>query len=230
MAPDTPRTTGDDVADRPLQPQIDELMDAVTPVELRPLIDELVAHLRDTGSAPGLDVGDAAPDFTLPDHRGRPVTLSDRLQHGPVVLSFYRGDWCPVCNLELQALQANLAEIERRGASLLAVSPQPADTSGAFADRLELAFDVLSDVDQDVARAYALRFPLTDGLRAAYESYGLVLPEQNADGSWCLPVPATFVIDPAAVVQARHVEPDYRRRLEPAEILAALDAVASVGG
>jgi peroxiredoxin len=229
MAPDDPTTRGTPVAPEPLQPQIDEQMDALTPDELRPVIDDLVARLRSDGEVPGLEVGATAPDFTLPDARGHDVTLSQRLAGGPVVLSFDRGSWCPVCNLELRALQASLPALSARGASLVAITPQAPDASVSFADQLSLGFDVLSDLAQEVALAYELRFRLTDELEQRYRSWGLVLPEQNADGSWCLPVPATFVLDGDGVVRARHVDPDYRRRMEPADVLEVLDLLGEGG-
>ncbi len=208
-----------------LQTEIDDTMGPLTPPPIQELIEALVADLRSAGSTPGLEVGDTAPDFTLPDAHGEPVALAHRLATGPVVLSFYRGAWCPICNIELRALQDQLDQIRDRGASLVAVSPQPPDTSLSFAETLGLGFDVLSDLDQEVARSFRLRFRLSDGLIALYEQLGLLLPEQNADGSWDLPVPATFVIDRQGVIRARHVEPDYRQRMEPAAILAALDAI-----
>ena len=209
-----------------MQDEIDETMGAITPEPLLALIDGLVAELRTSGSVPGLAVGEQAPAFTLTDAGGTPVTLADRLAAGPVVLSFYRGAWCPVCNIELRTLQERLDEITGRGASLVAVSPQAPDESLSFAERVGLGFTVLSDLDQAVADAYRIRFRLTDELIAQYTEWGLLLPEQNADGSWDLPVPATYVIDTAGTIRARHVEPDYRRRMDPDEILAALDAIA----
>lgn len=210
-----------------MQAEIDETMGAITPPDLQALIEAMVDDLDRRGAVPGIEVGTPAPDFTLPDAHGVPVTLSQRLADGPVVLSFYRGAWCPVCNIELRALQAHLGEIAARGASLVAVSPQAPDTSLPFAESAGLGFDVLSDLDQAVASAYGVRFRLSDALIAQYEQWGLLLPEQNADGSWDLPVPATYVIGPDATVVARHVDPDYRHRMDPAQILDALDGIVT---
>jgi peroxiredoxin len=104
----------------------------------------------------GPNAGDAATDFELPDARGKTVRLSDRLADGPVVISFYRGGWCPYCNLELHALQEHLPQFEQLGASLVAISPQVPDESLNTAEKNELTFSVLSDVGNAVARQYGL--------------------------------------------------------------------------
>lgn len=212
----------DDVS---LQAEIDETMAPLTPPPIQELIEVMVADLRRTGAVPGLAVGSTAPMFSLPDAHGNPVALGERLAEGPVVLSFYRGAWCPICNIELRALQAQLGAIRDRGASLVAVSPQAPDESLSFAEKLDLGFDVLSDLDQSVADSFRIRFRLSDDLIAMYEQWGLLLPEQNADGTWDLPVPATYVIDQTGVIRARHVDADYRLRMEPAAILTALDEI-----
>lgn len=194
----------------------------VQSLDFRAATAELIERLRRDGVTPGIAVGEQAPQFVLPDARGAKVSLDERLQRGPVVVSFYRGAWCPVCNAELQGLQASLPQIGELGASLVAVSPQAPDASQAFVERLGLAFDVLSDADQEVARAYRLQFELPPELRPAYRRMGLALDEHNADGSWNLPVPATFVLDGDGIVRARHVDPDYRQRMTVDEILEAL--------
>lgn len=205
----------------PLRQMIAEATAERVPAELQGRVDEMVAELRLEDAVPGLAVGEPAPDFTLPDAHGRPVRLHDRLRAGPVVLSFYRGDWCPICNVQLRALQQHLPAMVELGASLLAVSPQAPDRSAAFAEELGVDFDVLSDLEQEVAAAYRIRFPLGRQLREVYEHF-LPLPEQNADASWNLPVPATFVIDAEGIIRARHVDADYRHRMEPEDILAEL--------
>lgn len=204
-----------------LQREIEETVGSVIPPEFTERIDRMVAELRERNAVPGVAVGEHAPDFTLPDAHGNPVTLSARLGKGPVVLSFYRGDWCPICNVQLRALQRHLPAITELGASLLAVNPQAPDRSLTFAETLELGFDVLSDLEQEVADAYRIRFPLGESLRGVYEEL-MPLPEQNADGSWNLPVPATFIIGTDGIVRARHVDADYRQRMEPEAIVAAL--------
>jgi|CXWL01.1.fsa_nt_gi peroxiredoxin len=208
-----------------LQSEIDAVMVPMIPADVRRTIDAMIAELRTTNQVPGIQIGEPAPQFVLPDATGRPVALSDQLERGPVVLKFYRGGWCPVCNIELRSLQASLPEFESLGATLLAVNPQTPDESMDFAERLELRFDVLSDVDQSVADRYRIRFELPTEVQELYTMFGMALPTLNADRSWSLPVPATFVIERHGIVRARHVDADYQQRMEPASILAALRAI-----
>lgn len=129
--------------------------------------------------------------------------------------------------MHLRGLQEILDDLSARGASPVAISPQAPDDSLAFSERLELGFDVLSDLDQSVIDEWRLRFELPDGLRDVYRDMDMALDEHNAAGTWTLPVPATFVLDTTGVVRARHVDPDYRKRMEPADVLAALDRIGT---
>ncbi len=169
--------------------------------------------------------GDMAPEFELPNAKGETVTLSTLLADGPVVLAFYRGGWCPYCNLQLRAYQRILPEIRELGARLVAVSPQTPDTSLTTAEKNALEFDVLSDVELKTARAYRILFDLSDQLKAAYLGMGRDLSVDNADGQWHLPIPATYVIAGDGRVELAYVDPEYRNRLEPADILAALKKI-----
>ena len=167
-------------------------------------------------------VGEIAPNFTLPGATGEAVNLHSKLNDGPVVLSFYRGGWCPFCNLELQALQALLPEIKALGASLIGISPETPDNSMTTAEKHQLEFDVLSDVGNKTARDYGLIFTVYEEMRPLYLKWGLDVPASNGDDSWELPVPATYVIDTNSVARAVHADKDYTRRMEPEQILTAL--------
>jgi peroxiredoxin len=173
-----------------------------------------------------LKAGDRAPDFRLPDVRGGFVQLKALLIKGPVVVSFYRGGWCPYCNLELRALQGALPEIRQLGAELVAISPQTPDESLSTAEKNNLAFSVLSDIGSLTAKAYGIAFDLAEELRPIYSRAGHALPDKNDDNGWVLPIPATYVIDQDGVIRLAFVDVDYRNRLEPAEIVAALRALA----
>lgn len=173
--------------------------------------------------APGLAVGDSAPDFTLPNPYNEEVNLHQKLAQGPVVLTFFRGDWCPVCNLQLRALQRALPDIREAGASLIAVTPQSLAHTLSLKEKADLDFDVLSDVDQSVIRAYRVQFALPNTVKDIYLGvYSLDLGKQNADGSWNLPVPGTFIIDRRGVIRKRHVTADFTRRMEPDDVVEAL--------
>jgi peroxiredoxin len=182
------------------------------------------AEITASGAAPGLAVGEQAPDFSLPDATGRTVSLATRLARGPVVLSFYRGEWCPFCNLELRALQAALPQLTEHGAALIAISPQSPDHSLSVTEKADLTFDVLSDTRQEVIAAYRVQFAVPADLKDLHLNvFGNDLSAHAADGSWDLPIPATFVIDQRGIIRARHVSADYTTRMDPAGIVAALD-------
>jgi len=167
--------------------------------------------------------GDLAPDFVLNDADGKPVASRDLLAKGPLVVSFYRGVWCPYCNLELQALQAVLPEVSARGARLVAISPQIAANSRKSQRDNKLGFPILSDVGSEVADAFGIRFALPDYLVQVYRSFGNNLPAINDDPSWVLPMPAHYVIGGDGVIAYAEINPDYTRRPDPSELLPVLD-------
>ncbi|MGD8789126.1 MAG: peroxiredoxin-like family protein [Burkholderiales bacterium] len=169
--------------------------------------------------------GDMAPDFELPNVKGNPVALSTLLANGPVVLAFYRGGWCPYCNLQLRAYQRILPQIRELGAQLLAVSPQAPDASLTTAEKNALEFEVLSDVEGKAAQAYRILFDLSDALKETYIGMGRDLSADNADGQWHLPIPATYIIGQDGRVELAYIDPEYRTRLEPADILDALKRI-----
>lgn len=177
--------------------------------------------------ATGLLIGATAPGFTLPNASGQLVELAALLALGPVVVSFYRGQWCPFCNLELRALQQHFDEITAAGATVVAISPQAPDHAVALTAKHELSFDVLSDIDQSVIDAYGLLYTVEGDTRDLMEHvFSRDLALENADGSWRLPVPATFLLDRDGIVRAAHIDADYRTRMEPADIVAAITALA----
>jgi len=194
------------------------------PEEKRDVMQDATERLRQSGLVErAVGAGDTAPDFTLPDADGNDVTLSERLKDGPVVLSFYRGGWCPYCNLELRALQDALADVEGAGGQLLAVSIQTPDASRSTKEDNDLRFDVLSDADKTVVKDYGLLFELTDDLREVYGEFGVDLPEANGEDAWRLPIPATYVVGTDGTVRYAFADPDYRHRAEPAEVVEALN-------
>jgi peroxiredoxin len=174
-----------------------------------------------------LKAGDKAPAFVLNDPDGQPVSSTDLLAKGPLVVSFYRGVWCPYCNMELQALQAALPEFKKLGASLVAISPQTAVNSRKSVRQNALGFPILSDTHNDVAAAFGLRFELPDYLVDLYKGLKNDLPAFNGDPSWTLPMPARFVIGQDGMVLYAEVNPDYTNRPEPEDMLPALRRIAA---
>ncbi|MEO6700835.1 MAG: peroxiredoxin-like family protein [Jatrophihabitantaceae bacterium] len=205
-----------------LKSQLDGITRAI-PEQIGARIAAGVAELATSGVAPGLPVGSAAPAFSLPDAYGATVALDDLLTSGPAVITFYRGDWCPYCNLQLRALQESLSQIQDAGASLVAISAQAPDHGSELISKHELKFPVLSDLDQSVSEAYKVRFDLSGELEDLQVNVFQNDPAaQNADGRRSLSVASTFIVDADRVVRFSSVEADWRIRVEPADIVAAL--------
>jgi peroxiredoxin len=182
--------------------------------------DELIASAQ---AQRAKKAGDTAPEFILNDPDGKPVSSRGLLAKGPLVVSFYRGVWCPYCNLDLQALQSALPEITARGASLVAISPQTAPNSRKSQRDNKLSFPILSDTKSEVANAFGIRFALQDYLIELYKSFKNDLPTFNNDPSWVLPMPARYVIGTDGIIAYSEVNPDYTQRPDPSELLPVLD-------
>jgi peroxiredoxin len=166
--------------------------------------------------------GEVFPDFVLPSAEGRLVALGDFLARGPVVLSFFRGEWCPFCKLMLSALTEALPAIEAAGASLLALTPETGGLPLSMKNRHGARFEMLSDVDFGVGLSAGVVFKIPKLYRARLEAANLIFPQRHGNGAWCLPVPATFIIAADGVVAWRFVDVDFSHRAEPADIIAAL--------
>lgn len=169
-----------------------------------------------------LKVGDKLPDFTMMDPNGVPVSSAALLAKGPLVISFYRGVWCPYCNMELQALEAAYPAFKELGASLIAISPQTPVNSRKSVRQNNLSFPILSDAGNAVAAAFGLRFAMPDYLIELYKGLKNDLPGFNGDHSWTLPMPARFVADRDGTILYAEVNPDYTKRPEPEDLLPAL--------
>ena len=165
------------------------------------------------------------PSFELPDIHGKTVKSDDLLKDGPLVISFYRGGWCPYCNMELRALQNILPQIKEAGAQLVAISPETPDNSLSTAEKNELTFKVLSDIDNAYAKELGLVFQMPEDLQEVYHSFNLHVDQHNGNEDYELPMPATYVVDKNGEVIFDFVLEDYTYRLEPDEILKALKTI-----
>ena len=204
-------------------------MERIDPAMGRTLA-EAAAGLRASGvleRAP--KVGDVAPDFTLADQHGRAFSLRERLVDGPVVVTFFRGGWCPFCTLALRALNDVSRDLRRAGAEIVAISPETAERAADTAERNDLSFPLLADAGNTVARQYGLVWELGPELRDVYGRLGHVLPRINGTNDWALPIPAGFVIGRDGRITYAHVDTDVTRRLEPRAALEAVRRVV-VGG
>src|SRR6516164_4292240 len=170
-----------------------------------------------------LKEGDHAPAIVLGNAKGEIVDITALRKKGPVIITFYRGGWCPYCNLELKAFQEILPEIKAVGASLVAISPEKPDDTLSTAEKNALAFEVLSDVGQKVGRAFGLVYQFTDELCSAYQGFGHDIPARNGTpGEWALPVSATYVIDRDGTIIYAYTDADYRDRADPRDVLQVL--------
>lgn len=168
-----------------------------------------------------LQVGDTAPDFTLTNAAAEKVSLYQELEKGPVVLLWYRGGWCPYCNLTLHEMQNLLPVFQEQGANLLALTPELPDNSMSTKEKNNLQFQVLSDVDNVVANEYKVVFKLTDDVAESYEkSFGLSQYNGNEKGE--LPLAATYIIGQDKRIKYAFLDADYRNRAEPQDVLEAL--------
>jgi peroxiredoxin len=211
----------------PLQQQIDEFIAegaSWLPTDLLQDLLRPIGQLVTSGAAENaLKEGARAPDFMLPDARGNAVRLSHLLEQGPVVITFYRGQWCPYCHLTLRAYQQALPQLQAGRATLVAISPQMPDHSKALAEKLELTFALLSDRGNEVAREYGLVFTIDKAVRRAHLRVGADLPAFNGTDAWDLPMAGTFLIDRSGTVRLAFVDPDFTRRLDPSVIVARLN-------
>ena len=193
------------------------------PPEVVAVMHKATADLIASGQAERtLKVGARAPIFALPNAHGELVRSADLLARGPLVLTFYRGIWCPYCNMDLQAIEAAAEEIRALGASLVAISPQTAPNRRRSERENALSFPVLSDHGNSVANEFGLRFRLPDDLIAVYKGFGNDLIVGNGEDSWTLPMPARYVIGTDGVITYAEVNPDYTRRPDPSELLPVL--------
>ena len=210
----------------PLQQQIDEFIAegaSWLPTNLlRDLLSPIGQLIHSGAAENALEEGMRAPDFTLLDARGTAVKLPHLLEQGPVVITFYRGAWCPYCHLVLRAYQRVLPQLQAGGATLVAISPQTPDHSRALAEKLELTFALLSDMGNQVARQFGLVFTIDEAVRGAYKQVCADLHAFNGDNSWELPMAGTFLLDQSGTVRLAFVHADFTRRLDPLVVIAWL--------
>jgi peroxiredoxin len=212
----------------PLQAKLDAIKaEFETKIAPKPVVevlhratDELIAS-----GAPdkALKAGDIAPEFTLPDPDGKLISSKDLLANGPLVVTFYRGVWCPYCNFDLQALEAARADIAARGATLVAISQQTAPNSRKSQRQNNLGFPILGDNGGEVGARFGVRWTAPDYLRDVHRALGADLAQFNGEDSWTLPMPARYVIGQDGVIAYAEVNADYTRRPEPSDIFPVLE-------
>ncbi|KAB2850047.1 MAG: AhpC/TSA family protein [Hyphomicrobiaceae bacterium] len=190
-------------------------------------IDRLVERMTAAGagqSAPA--IGEPLPPFCLPDETGHLLALEDLLGKGPLVVMLRRGHWCPYCRLATKAVVGIEPEARKLGAGFVAITPERRPFSNAFQSATGAEFPVLSDPDDGYALSLGLAMWLGEELIAVLREFDFDLVPFQGSSAWTLPIPATFVLDGRGIIVARHVDPDYRRRIEAADVLAAVRRAA----
>ena len=193
------------------------------PAENRKVMAAAIKELIESGIEKSVvKKGEKIPEFVLPNSKGEKVSLKLLLEDGPVIMVFYRGGWCPYCNINLHYLQKELPEIEKQGAKIVAISPETPDNSLSTKEKNSLKFEVLSDSGNSYARKLGLVFKLPPELVSLYKNFGIDLEKANGNSSNELPLSATFVVDKSGKIFYRYVDADYKKRMDPSDIVVKL--------
>jgi len=193
------------------------------PPEIQAVHAQVIDELNERGMQNRtLSVGNKSPEFSLSNQNETVISSATLLAKGRLVICFYRGRWCPFCVGQLEAMNQSLPQIERSGASLIAISPQTVPQSFFMADQHRLRFSLLSDAGNHVAQQFGLNYRVPDYQQSVYRRAFINLPSVNGDESWELPIPATYILGRDGIVLYASVNPDYTERPEPAEILERL--------
>lgn len=191
------------------------------PEEIQEIMTKATKKLKDQKiSKNSLKKGELAKDFILKNVLNQDIELDSLLQeHDFVVINFYRGEWCPYCNLELKSLQSINQELISLNTKLVAISPQTPDSSLSTKEKNNLKFEVLSDTKNIIAKEYGLIFSLDEELQPIYEDFGIDIPTSNGDKTYEIPMPATFIINKNKEILFSYIDEDYTKRCEPQIIL-----------
>jgi peroxiredoxin len=209
-----------------LEQQINELNENLAkqlPAEVLEVFGKSISELKTQGiEGSSIAIGETFPDFNLPNTNDKTVALKELLKNGKVIVAFFRGSWCPYCNLELKALQDNLKQIADRKATLVAISPQTSDYSEELRNNHHLDFELLTDKDNALAKQLGISFGLQDYVIPTYGSLGIGLSEYNENDNNELPVPAVFVIDTNGVITYKFIDTNYMNRIDIQELIEQL--------
>jgi peroxiredoxin len=210
-----------------LQKSLDKLKERIEgnmPPENVAIMHQATKELIDSGIGNRiLKKGDKAPEFILKNHNGDTIISSQLLKNGPLVITFYRGLWCPYCNTDLAFLKRYKSQFEEKNATILSISPQIEKHNYKIVEQQRLNYDLLSDNGNNVAAAFGLRWTMVDPLKSLYDSFGINLPNYNGDTSWTLPVPARFIIGKDGFIKYAEFSVDYTKRPNPDVLIEALE-------
>ena len=185
------------------------------------IMESHIESLRKNGAVDQiLKPGTKAPAFMLKNQRGEDISSVDLIEHGPLVVSFTRGSWCPFCAAEVRALNEVYEQFRQAGIELVVLSPQSPDSTQKQATAEKLKFNLLVDKDNEIGNAFGLVYTFPEDLKNVYRNvFKLDIQALNEASGWQLPIPARFVIDGSGVIRDAKADPDYRYRPEPSEVL-----------
>lgn len=172
-----------------------------------------------------LKKGDMLPEFTLTDFKHGSISSKKLLEKGPIIITFYRGGWCPYCNLQLRDLQLHLKSIKKAGAQLVAISPEKPDSTAKTIEKNKLDFYVLSDANGAVSKKFGLIFTMNDDLIELYKKFGINLEENNNSDKWELPLAATYIVNQSGQIEYSFVNADYTKRAETTELVKIIKSL-----
>ncbi|MGY5450338.1 peroxiredoxin-like family protein [Agarivorans sp. MS3-6] len=196
------------------------------PLDVQKLMKQATKNLAESEIAKKApQAGQVLPNFTLANQTGEQVSLSSLLAKGPLIITFYRGGWCPYCNLELRAYQQILPEIKALGANLVAITPELPDASLSTTEKNELQFQVLTDTNADYAKSLDIVFALPEELRPIYSSFGIEVEKHNGEGQFGLPLAVTYVVAQDGTIASAFIDADYTKRQEPSDLLPVLKSL-----
>jgi peroxiredoxin len=214
--------------DAPLADRLQAFADEVRTLnnEFADAVERMIVRLKASGAGENApEPGEPMPEFMLPDQNGRLVSLSDLVGRGPVVVAFHRGHWCPYCRITADALTRINARVEGLGARLVVITPEIERFNAELRSAVGAGYPILSDMDNGYALMLNLAFYVGDEKKTLMECAGWNIPPYNANDNWTLPIPATFVVGSDGRVKARHIDPDYRKRMDVEAIVDALTAL-----
>jgi peroxiredoxin len=171
----------------------------------------------------GLQVNDKAPDFSAMDQNGKKVSLKDALEKGPVVLVFYRGQWCPYCNKQLKKLEDSMSLVSAKGATIIAITPETAENISKTVEKTKATYPILHDEGMVIMKNYDVAFAVDEKTVEKYKGYGIDFTQSNGAANGAnLPVPALYVINKEGTISFRHFDKNYTKRVSVAEVLSHL--------
>lgn len=210
-----------------LQKSLDKLKERIEsnmPKEAVAIMHQATKELQESSiSNEILKTGSIAQEFSLQNQNGKTIKSADLLKSGPLIITFYRGVWCPYCNKDLSYLNKFTKTFEEKGATTISISPQLPEFNKQIVEQQHLSYDLLSDLQNNVADSFGLKWTMKDPLQSLYNSFGINLPKYNGDESWTLPIPARFIINPDGKIVYSEFSIDYTQRPNPDVLLEHLN-------